>query len=99
MLTNETTHTIAGSGQLGYGSLSIVNHGLIDANHPINVNQTNALTVNPGYSGTVTNTGTMQASNGGYLRYGLYGRYGSYGRYGRYGGDYYGNYKYYSDKT
>jgi polysaccharide biosynthesis transport protein len=37
---------------------------------------------------------------GGYLRYGLYGRYGSYGRYGgRYGGDYYGNYKYYSDKT
>jgi hypothetical protein len=63
ILTNDTNHTIAGSGQLGAGSLAIINKGLINAD------QTTAMMVNPGSSG-MTNLGIMQASNGGTMQLG-----------------------------
>ena len=52
--------TINGAGNLGNGSLQILNKGLIDANSP------GTLAVNPGTAG-VLNENVMQASNGGTL--------------------------------
>ena len=63
VLTNDTGHTISGAGQLGVGTLGLVNKGLIDANDNT---ADNALTVRPSSVGVI-NTGTMQASNGGIL--------------------------------
>jgi hypothetical protein len=64
VLTNDVSNTIAGAGQLG------INNGgfgfAIDNKGTINANQSGGmLQVAP--SQTVTNTGTMEASNGGIL--------------------------------
>ena len=58
-LTN-VDNTIQGAGQLGNGSLAIVNQGTVDAN------QSTALTISTN-SGGVTNTGTLEATAGGTL--------------------------------
>ncbi|MBI5196177.1 MAG: hypothetical protein HZA10_07635 [Nitrospirae bacterium] len=57
VLTNDTNHTIQGSGQLGNNILGITNNGTIIAN------QSTALTINPGSAG-VTNNGIMRANGG-----------------------------------
>jgi fibronectin-binding autotransporter adhesin len=61
-LTN-TNNTITGYGNLGNGSLALVNKGIINANGQVS---SGALTVQPG-SGGLTNTGTLEATNQGTL--------------------------------
>jgi fibronectin-binding autotransporter adhesin len=61
-LTN-VNNTITGFGNLGNGTLTLVNQGTINANGQAN---TGRLTVQPG-SGGMTNTGTMEATNQGTL--------------------------------
>jgi large repetitive protein len=57
VLTN-VDNTISGAGQLGDGQMTLVNHGVIDANG------SNALVIDTG-SNTVVNTGTLEASGSG----------------------------------
>ncbi len=54
--------TITGYGNIGNGTLTLVNKGTIDANGQVN---TGLLTVQP--SGAMTNTGTLEATNQGTL--------------------------------
>jgi hypothetical protein len=54
-----TNNTIQGSGQIGFGTMGLVNSGIIDANQPT------VLTIQTS-SGT-TNTGILEATNGGNL--------------------------------
>ncbi len=61
-LTNDTNHTIQGAGQIGVGYIGLDNKGTISAN----LNSANRLEVSAAVG--VTNTGTMQASNSGFLR-------------------------------
>jgi hypothetical protein len=61
-LTN-SNNTITGYGNLGNGTLTLVNHGTISANGSVS---SGALTVQPG-SGGMTNTGTISATNQGTL--------------------------------
>jgi fibronectin-binding autotransporter adhesin len=56
-----TNNTIQGAGQLGNGSLNIINQSII------NGNSVSGLTINPGSGNTVTNTGTLEATLGGGL--------------------------------
>ncbi len=58
VLTN-VDNTIQGAGNIGNGALVLVNEGTIDAN------QSTALKIQP--SSTVTNSGTMEATNGAVL--------------------------------
>jgi hypothetical protein len=60
VLTNGASHTIAGSGQLGVGSVSLINIGTVLAN------QSTALTIQPNGTGA-TNNGTFQANSGSLL--------------------------------
>jgi hypothetical protein len=63
-LTNGEAHTIEGFGRLQY--LTLNNEGLVDANAA-----GSAIQINPaGALNSVMNTGTMQASDGGTLRFG-----------------------------
>ena len=55
-LTNDSNHTIQGSGNIGQNQMNLTNLGTITANQPTN------LTINP-YSG-VTNSGTFRANSG-----------------------------------
>jgi hypothetical protein len=55
--------TITGNGNIGNGTLTLVNKGTINANGQIT---SGTLTVQPG-SGAMTNSGTMEATNGGTL--------------------------------
>ena len=55
--------TIQGQGGIGVGEMTLVNQGTIDANA-----SGATLTVQPVFSGNLTNTGTLRASNGGILR-------------------------------
>jgi hypothetical protein len=59
-LTNDVNHTIAGSGQLGNGTMGITNKGTILGD------QFHALVVNPGSNG-LTNLGVLRAATGGTL--------------------------------
>jgi fibronectin-binding autotransporter adhesin len=61
-LTN-TNNTITGYGNLGNGTLTLVNGGTVNANGQLT---SGLLTVQPG-SGGMTNTGTLEASNQGTL--------------------------------
>jgi len=61
-LTN-TNDTITGHGNLGNGTLTLVNKGTINANGQVS---SGALIVEPG-SGGMTNTGTLEATNQGTL--------------------------------
>jgi fibronectin-binding autotransporter adhesin len=61
-LTN-LNNTITGNGNLGNGTLTLVNKGTIDGNGKVT---TGTLTVQPG-SGNMTNTGVLEATNGGTL--------------------------------
>lgn len=61
-LTN-VNNTIRGAGKIGVGSMSLTNRALIDAN----MSSGFTLTVAPGFGGSVINSGTMRASNGGVL--------------------------------
>lgn len=60
--TNGSSHTIAGYGQVGRNKSTIVNNGMIDADHAVGI----ALIVDPG-TGGLTNNAMMKASNGGTL--------------------------------
>lgn len=65
LLTNSATHTIRGEGRLGQASVTINNAGLVNANVT-----GGTLTIDPINTGTtteVTNSGTLRASNGGFL--------------------------------
>ncbi len=55
-LTNDTNHTIQGSGTIGQNQMNLTNLGTITANQPTN------LTIDP-YAG-VTNSGTFRVNNG-----------------------------------
>jgi hypothetical protein len=55
--------TLQGLGSIGVGQLTLVNQGTISANA-----NGGTLTVQPVFSGNLTNTGTLRASNGGILR-------------------------------
>jgi fibronectin-binding autotransporter adhesin len=57
-LTN-SNNTITGYGNLGNGTLTLVNHGTINANGNVS---SGTLTVQPGSAG-MTNTGTLEATN------------------------------------
>lgn len=65
-LTNDTFHTIQGTGNIGRGQIGIINNGTIAAN--INVG---TLTIEPndGASGNFVSNGTVLAANGGKLRF------------------------------
>jgi fibronectin-binding autotransporter adhesin len=58
MLSN-ANNTITGYGNVGNGTLTLVNHGTINANGTVS---SGTLTVQPG-SGGMTNTGTLEATN------------------------------------
>jgi fibronectin-binding autotransporter adhesin len=62
VLTNDVGHTIQGGGNLGAGSLSFVNKGLISAESATG----RPMVIAPNGSGAI-NTGIMQATNGGSL--------------------------------
>ena len=55
--------TLQGQGSIGHGEMTLVNQGTINANA-----SGGTLTVQPVFSGNLTNTGTLRASNGGILR-------------------------------
>ena len=59
-LTNQ--ETISGAGEIGNGSMTLVNSGTINAN------QTSVLTIQDGTSAVATNTGTLEATAGGTLK-------------------------------
>ena len=64
VLTHSASHTIQGAGQIGQGSMGLVNAGLIDANvngGTLTVQLNNAVGV------ARSNSGTLRASNGGTL--------------------------------
>jgi hypothetical protein len=61
-LTNAAPHTIAGAGEIGLNTLSVVNTGTISADVAGSV-----LRLDPSVSG-MTNSGTLQTLNGGILR-------------------------------
>ncbi|MBN1380772.1 MAG: choice-of-anchor D domain-containing protein [Deltaproteobacteria bacterium] len=59
VLTNDTGHTIQGSGHLGHNQMGIINQGLILANLT-----NNNLNINPYDSLGLTNSGTLQVNAG-----------------------------------
>ena len=64
-LTNGTNHTIRGEGDIGVNTISIINNGLVTADV-----SSGTLLLDPSNSGVLTNNGTLQAENGGILRFG-----------------------------
>lgn len=62
-LINDTAHTIRGRWQIGANAGGLVNHGLVDADINAAI-----MTVDPSTASSVTNDGTMRASNGGILQ-------------------------------
>jgi len=62
-LTNASGTTITGYGNLGNGTLTLVNKGIIDANGTVT---SGALTIQPG-SGAMANSATIEATNQGTL--------------------------------
>jgi hypothetical protein len=54
--------TLQGLGKIGVGEMTLVNQGTIDANA-----SGGTLTIQPIFTGNLTNTGTLRASNGGIL--------------------------------
>ena len=55
--------TLQGQGSIGLGEMTLLNQGTINANA-----SGGTLTVQPVFSGNLTNTGTLRASNGGIIR-------------------------------
>ncbi|MBI1370019.1 MAG: choice-of-anchor D domain-containing protein [Planctomycetes bacterium] len=70
ILTNSAAHTFTGSGQIGTGTIGLINNGTIIANN----NSSNRLFINPGdadvdgLGSDVRNAGLMQADNNGILQ-------------------------------
>ncbi len=70
VLTQDAGHTIEGAGRIGFGDITLLNDGVVDANSNGNVLFIDTLGTGTATGPGLTNTGTLRASNGGILDFG-----------------------------